>query len=484
MIRASVLEKFLLLLSDFIGLGLCYYGAFWLQFHSGWIVDKHDPSRSFEQYAQAGFVLNLVWMGLFAFFGMYRKWLLESRLFQGMQMAKAIFVGLGMVALALFGTTLIASVFAPRISTGEMLYASRAKLIVVYGVGILLILMSLRLFVTSFLRQMLRKGIGADRILVLGANELGAEITAQLSRAPQLGQKVIGFVDERHASMSTKDFNGYPILGKYSDLVRIVRKEKVSGIVIAHESSSIREMLRVFDWLAEEPIHIYVIPDLYDVVAGHFKGNLVHGIDLQEVFVFNMAPWQVQLKRLLDIIVAGGLLLATLPMTLFTAMLIRLDSKGPIFYSQERVGLYGRPFVVHKFRTMRTDAEKAGPQWATKNDPRITRIGRFLRKTRIDEIPQLLCVLKGDMSMVGPRPEREHFVEQLRQQIPFYMLRLRMKPGLTGWAQVRHSYDTSIEDVQKKLKYDLYYFENMSILLDLQILFRTVWVVLTGKGAQ
>jgi lipopolysaccharide/colanic/teichoic acid biosynthesis glycosyltransferase len=155
-----------------------------------------------------------------------------------------------------------------------------------------------------------------------------------------------------------------------------------------------------------------------------------------------------------------------------------------VFYSQERVGLYGQRFMVHKFRTMRTDAEKNGAQWATKNDPRITRVGHFLRKTRIDELPQLLCVLKGDMSMVGPRPERAVFIEQLREEIPFYMSRLKMKPGLTGWAQVRHHYDTSTEDVKIKLQYDLYYYENMSLLLDIQILFRTIYVVLTGKGAQ
>ncbi|MFA6342641.1 MAG: exopolysaccharide biosynthesis polyprenyl glycosylphosphotransferase, partial [Fibrobacteraceae bacterium] len=198
----------------------------------------------------------------------------------------------------------------------------------------------------------------------------------------------------------------------------------------------------------------------------------------------NMPFWQVRVKRMMDITVASILLFLTSPLLLLASVAIKLDSKGPIFYSQERVGLYGKRFMVHKFRTMRTDAEKDGPQWAKKIDTRITRAGLFLRKTRIDELPQLLCVLNGDMSMVGPRPERAFFIEQLREQVPFYISRLKMKPGLTGWAQVRHHYDTSIEDVQKKLQYDMYYFENMSLLLDIQILFRTIYVVLTGKGAQ
>lgn len=484
MIRASILEKVFLVLADLLALSACFYFAFWLQFHSGWIVEKLDPAKSISDYYRAGIFVTVVWLSLFAFAGLYRKWFLESRLFQVAIVLRGVVYGLVLIFVALFGLEVINQFFAPTPDIIPSVYSSRVKLILVYTLSIFVVVAALRLLVQLLLRQMLRQGFGADRLLVLGANPIGKAIQEKLARCPQLGHRVVGFMDERAASMPEKSFAGVPVLGKYSDLAKVVRREHVGGLVIAHESSSIREVLRIFDWVAELPIHIYVVPDLYDVVSGHFKGNLVHGIEMQEVFAFNMPPWQVRLKRIMDVAVAGGLLLATFPVLLLTAILIKLDSKGPIFYSQERVGLYGRPFMVHKFRTMRTDAEKGGPQWATKNDPRITRIGRFLRKTRIDEIPQLLCVLKGDMSMVGPRPERQHFIEKLRQQIPLYMFRLKMKPGLTGWAQVRHSYDTCIEDVHTKLKYDLYYFENMSILLDVQILFRTVWVVISGKGAQ
>ena len=189
-------------------------------------------------------------------------------------------------------------------------------------------------------------------------------------------------------------------------------------------------------------------------------------------------------KRLFDIFFSGLAIIVLSPIFIITAIAIKLEDRGPVFYSQERIGLYGKPFTVYKFRTMRTDAEKFGAQWATKDDPRITKVGKFLRKTRIDELPPILCVLKGDMSMVGPRPERAVFIAKLREEIPFYISRLKMKPGLTGWAQVCHHYDTSTEDVKIKLQYDMYYFENMSLLLDFQILMRTVYVVLTGKGAQ
>src|SRR5690606_28014475 len=189
------------------------------------------------------------------------------------------------------------------------------------------------------------------------------------------------------------------------------------------------------------------------------------------------------LKRLLDIVVAAASLTLAFPLMLLIAILIRLDSRGPVLYAQERVGQYGRIFMLYKLRTMRQDAEATGPQWAAENDPRVTRLGRFLRKTRLDEFPQLWNVLVGDMSLVGPRPEREHFINQLRNEVPLYLQRLKMKPGLTGWAQVKHHYDKNIEDVKTKVLFDLWYFENMSLPLDMVILIRTVWVVLTGKGA-
>jgi exopolysaccharide biosynthesis polyprenyl glycosylphosphotransferase len=279
-------------------------------------------------------------------------------------------------------------------------------------------------------------------------------------------------------------FAKVPVLGKYSDLAALIKKYKVTGIIIAHESSSPQEIMRVLVWVCDQRVHIYLVPELYSVINGQFKANLVYGFELQELFAFTMPLWQVRIKRIIDILFGAFLGLCSLPVCLIAAIAIKLEDHGPVFYSQERIGLYGKPFTVYKFRTMRTDAEKFGAQWATKDDPRITKVGKFLRKTRIDELPQILCVLKGDMSMVGPRPERAVFIAKLREEIPFYISRLKMKPGLTGWAQVCHHYDTSTEDVKIKLQYDMYYFENMSLLLDFQILVRTVYVVLTGKGAQ
>jgi exopolysaccharide biosynthesis polyprenyl glycosylphosphotransferase len=188
--------------------------------------------------------------------------------------------------------------------------------------------------------------------------------------------------------------------------------------------------------------------------------------------------------RVLDMAVAIMLLILAAPLLIVVMIAIRLDSPGPIFYSQERVGRKGMPYLVTKLRTMRTDAEKAGPVWATANDSRVTRIGKFLRKSRIDELPQLFAVLCGDMSMVGPRPERQHFVDQLKREIPFYGLREVVKPGVTGWAQIRYPYGSTTEDAMRKLEFDLYYIRHRSLFLNLNILFHTARTVLTGRGAR
>lgn len=483
MIRATTLERILLVLSDFAALTICFVLAFWVQFHSGWIVDKFDTSKTIEQYWHMGLFLNLAWVFLFVCAGLYRSWLLMSRTHQILRVLRAVVIGIVLVIVCLFGSEFFGKFVANQPLNEGYLYGSRFPWIFIYGGLAMVLVAGFRMLIYLCLRGLLRLGYGANNILVLGATEAGRKITMALKDSPSQGQRVVGFVDERYQVMS-HDFEGFPVLGKYSDLPALVKKFKVSGIVIAHDSSSPQEIMRILVWICELPLHIYIVPELYSVVNGRFKANLVHGFELQELFAFTMPLWQLRVKRIMDLVVGGLIGLFSLPLTLLAAIAIKLNDGGPIFYSQERIGLYGKPFTVYKFRTMRTDAEKFGAQWATKDDPRITKIGKFLRKTRIDEIPQILCVLKGDMSMVGPRPERAVFIGKLREQIPFYISRLKMKPGLTGWAQVRHHYDTSIEDVQIKLQYDMYYYENMSLLLDFQILVRTVYVVLTGKGAQ
>jgi exopolysaccharide biosynthesis polyprenyl glycosylphosphotransferase len=226
-----------------------------------------------------------------------------------------------------------------------------------------------------------------------------------------------------------------------------------------------------------------IVPDLYEILSGQARTSQIYGIPLIDLMPQLMPEWERKLKRLFDILIAFIVLVVTIPLNLIIAIAIKVDSPGTIFFIQERCGLDGEVFKMIKFRSMFKDAERqSGPIWSQKGDPRITNVGKILRKIRLDEIPQMLNVLKGEMSLVGPRPERPYFVERFTGIIPYYKRRLKVRPGITGWAQVKHKYDESIEDVKAKLRYDLFYIENMSIRMDFKILFRTIFVVLFGKG--
>ena len=228
---------------------------------------------------------------------------------------------------------------------------------------------------------------------------------------------------------------------------------------------------------------VKIKPDLYDVISGQAKISQMHGVPLIDVSPRLMQPWEETMKRLLDVIVSLMILIIGLPIWMIVSIIIIFSSPGPLFYKQQRIGKNGKVFQIIKYRSMIKDAEKSGPQWAKKNDPRVTWIGKFLRKSHLDEIPQLINVLRGEMSLVGPRPERPFFAEQLEKEIPSYRRRLAVRPGITGWYQVRtDKYDETLEDVKQRVKYDFYYIENMSLRLDLKIIFSTAYVILRGKG--
>ena len=473
------LSKYLLLIADFAALNLALAVLFWLHYRSGWFVDA-VPLRSYLSYAQLGLIVSIAWILYFFFRGLYRDWSLHSRAVHMALVARDVTLFCMLLLAIIAGSYALEAWKEMRFL--DIFTAPRMMTVIVYWLVFLAFVTGMRLGALAVVRSLLLRGYGMDRLLILGATEAGRKIHMAIASAPELGWKAVGFV-EQNPIFRGAEFDGLPVLGKYSDLPHLISTHRVGGLIISHESSSHNEILRILSYVAEFPLTIFIVPDLYDAATGHFKTNTVHGIALKELFPEHMPAWEANLKRLLDIVAAAAGLLVTFPLMLVMAILIRLDSKGPVLYTQERVGQYGRIFMLYKLRTMRQDAEAAGPQWAAENDPRITRLGRFLRKTRLDEVPQLWNVLVGDMSLVGPRPEREHFINQLRNEVPLYLQRLKMKPGLTGWAQVKHHYDKNLEDVKTKVLFDLWYFENMSLPLDLVILIRTVWVVLTGKGA-
>jgi sugar transferase (PEP-CTERM system associated) len=331
-----------------------------------------------------------------------------------------------------------------------------------------------------------RQLVGTRRVLIVGTGPDARQVCTDLRAGGQwAGYDVVGFYPTAEQTDRTALRGVGHIFDARDKLVNLVREHRINEIIVA-----VREQRGggvPMDDLLECRIGGVPIMDLAyfyertkaEVPVDSLKASwLVYG----DGFVQGRA--REVTKRVFDIVSSAALLVIGAPVMLLTALAIRIDSPGPILYRQERVGLGGQSFMCIKFRSMRTDAEKDGvARWATKNDSRITRVGAFIRKTRIDELPQLFSVLRGEMSMVGPRPERPSFVAQLREQIPFYDLRHTVKPGLTGWAQVRYAYGASLEDARKKHQFDLYYVKNNSLLLDLQVLIETVSVVLFREGA-
>ncbi len=351
-----------------------------------------------------------------------------------------------------------------------------AVVIVMMATGLLLVIQVLT-------GEFLAKSLTRRKVLVYGTGAK-AKAVGQSLRHRSSSAELCGFF----ASPNEQEHlvTNWGVLLPGQSLTEVVAEKKVDEIVIALSerrggSMPMRELL-------DCKLNGVRVTD----IAAYFEQNLGQ-IRLDAVSAgwlifgdgFNQGLLRTTIKRLFDIAGATVLILLALPIMLVAAIVIKLESAGPILYKQERVGLGNKPFNVVKFRSMRTDAEKDGvPRWATAGDSRVTRVGRVIRKLRIDELPQLFSVLKGDMSLVGPRPERAFFVEKLTQEIPFYAVRHSVKPGVTGWAQVRFQYGSTVEDTAEKLQYDLYYVKNHSLFLDLVIIFETIGVVLTGKGAQ
>jgi sugar transferase (PEP-CTERM system associated) len=324
-----------------------------------------------------------------------------------------------------------------------------------------------------------------ERVIVLGSSVEAQQLARMVMDNPMSGFELLGIVEEAGQPPLPQGPDMPPVLGSLADLRKLCRDEGISRVVVALRE---RRGKVPVDRLLEcrmDGVQVEEREAMYERLTGKLAVESMRPSYLIYGRGFARHPLTMVCKRVLDILAAATGLVLSLPICLLTALAIKLSSKGPVFFRQERVGQDGATFRLVKFRTMRTDAEKeSGPVWAQKNDSRVTGIGRLLRLSRIDEIPQFLNILAGQMSFVGPRPERPHFVEQLKQQIPFYPLRHTVKPGLTGWAQVRHPYGASIEDAQEKLRYDLYYIKNTSILFDLNIMLRTVDVILRGKGAR
>jgi exopolysaccharide biosynthesis polyprenyl glycosylphosphotransferase len=402
---------------------------------------------------------------------MYRTWFASSRLDEISTLFKASFVGI----FILFFLILIDDYINGAGSTTRIL-------IFIYWGFFLFLTATGRLFVRSFQRRLLIRGIGRKNALIVGFNENANDVQNQLKQHPALGLDVVGYI-KAHNNSDDSEYNGIKTIGTIDDLQETIDRFNAKEVIIALEREDKDALVEIIAKCEPKNVGLKIVPDLYEILSGQARTSQIYGIPLIDIMPELMPEWEKKLKRLIDISVSLVFLIITSPVLLITMLAIKLESEGSVFYRQERCGINGNVFRIIKFRSMRKDAEKlTGPVWSQKDDPRITKVGKFIRRTRIDEIPQIINVLKGEMSIVGPRPERPYFVEKLSMEIPYYKRRLKVRPGITGWAQVKHKYDETIEDVKIKLRYDLFYIENMSLRMDFKILFRTIFVMLLGQG--
>jgi exopolysaccharide biosynthesis polyprenyl glycosylphosphotransferase len=463
-------ERILLFFVDFLTINASYWLYYLLRIRSGWIEYPIEPELWLPMIA-----IYIYWLIWFGFFGLYRSWYAQSRLDEVVTLFRTVGVGV----LVLFFL-----IFIDDTSAGSQ---SASRLLILAYWSILFVLVSVgRLGMRSIQRRLLEAGVGARNTVIVGWSPKAYELGDMVLKAPALGYKLVGFVRVNKVGSprgKKREYKGIPLLGTIDKLPKLMQQRQVREVLIGLDSTEHDKLLDIIRYCDGEDVGLKIIPDLYDIVSGQARMSSIYGAPLIEISPQLLKPWEAALKRTLDVVVSSSVIILGLPFWLIVALLIKLDSRGPILYRQERVGRNGKRFNIYKFRSMATDAEKAtGPVWAEKNDPRVTRVGKIIRRMHIDEVPQFVNVLWGDMSLVGPRPERPYFVEKLSKELPLYKRRLKVRPGITGWAQVKHRYDQSIEDVKTKLKYDLFYIENLSWRLDLKILFNTVYVMLMGRG--
>ena len=329
------------------------------------------------------------------------------------------------------------------------------------------------------------KKLFAEKALILGDGELAADLLEEIRARRDISYDIRLIVGKENRELSRDNLQGIPVKYGFDALCDLAVAEQVSNIIVALDQK--RGVMPFKELLNCKVRGISIIDgeSFYERVTGKLLVEKINPSWLIFSDGFVKSPVAKFVKRLVGFVLSSIMLILLSPLILIVSMAIKLNSKGPVLFSQERVGEDGKIFTIYKFRSMKADAEaQCGPVWAEEDDPRITRVGRIIRKLRIDELPQLWNVLKGDMSIVGPRPERPFFVEKLKEKIPYYKERFAVKPGVTGWAQVKYPYGATEKDALEKLKYDLYYIKNMSLIMDLMVIFHTVKIVLLGRGSR
>jgi Undecaprenyl-phosphate glucose phosphotransferase len=455
----------LLLVSDLAATFLALAAAYWLRFEAEIIpVTKGVPAPA-EYLRLLPFIAGL-WPLVYYFHGLYRVRRNRSSVEDGF----SVLVATALATLLLIGITTFTRGFD----------YSRAALVIFFAADVLFVFAA-RTAIRRYLEEAWRHGYGVQRVLVVGAGRLGRAVVDKLVEHPEAGLRAVAFVDDDPEKIGST-YGGVPVVAPTAQAARVVEEKRVDAVFLALPLEAHRTMLEVLKDVARTVADVRVVPDLLQHITFRAGVEDLDGLPVVHLTQVPLTGWMSLVKRTLDLAIASTSLVLLAPLFAAIGVAIRLSDGKPIFYRQRRMGLDGRPFEIVKFRSMRAGAEdESGPTWAGPDDPRRTRVGRFLRRWSLDELPQLVNVVKGEMSLVGPRPERPEFVREFKEKFPQYMLRHRVRAGMTGWAQV-HGWRGSTS-LAKRIEYDLYYIENWSLGLDLKILWLTLRYGLRHRNA-
>jgi exopolysaccharide biosynthesis polyprenyl glycosylphosphotransferase len=428
------------------------------------------PLQFSERYFLGLSIIPVVWILLYYLTGYYKDIYRKSRLNDIGQTFFQSIIGVTMLFFLLILDDVIQSYRNYYLMYG-----------VLFGLHFILTIIPRLILTSSVISKIQKKEIGFNTLLI-GSNEQAVETYKEIEDQQHgYGNRILGFVNVHHKEHYQLE-DHIPHLGSLKSLDKVVGQYNIEEVIIALEASEHNEISKIINRLGTCNVIIKAIPSMYDILTGKVKMTQLFGTPLIQISHDLMPVWQLNVKQIFDYVVAFIAMVISLPLFIFLAIGVKLSSPGPVFYSHERIGKYGRSFKIIKFRSMYSGAEKNGPELSSKNDDRLTNFGRFMRKYRLDEIPNFINVLKGDMSLVGPRPERQYFIDQITKKAPHYIHLQKVKPGITSWGQVKYGYAENVEQMIKRLRYDILYIENMSLFVDLKIIFYTILTIVRGRG--